>query len=221
MRLRRFQKSTVQISHFTVNPFLTIPSGSVQSQGSPAGPRPYGQLNLMTLHSRSVNWSARRFKKPLGGCVLVPIRAGASLVSVVQPKNPRLSAKMSNAFGFIRNRSFPGKLFSNTASQVIAVRLRKKSFSICQFGLTSARLKYATRGVLRRSCQRNTDEGLTVAYQDKSLPEVSAPWFFIFQRMRFSIPHPVRASMPRFRSSPGASAVQEPLSPRFLRPAPF
>ena len=41
--------------YLTVRPFKTIPEGSVQVQDSPAGPRPKGQINLPTLHSRSVS----------------------------------------------------------------------------------------------------------------------------------------------------------------------
>src|SRR5262245_31432891 len=58
----------VQISSYLiVRPFSTSPFGCVHSQGSPAGPRPYGQVNRITLHSRSVNSSASLSKKPRWG----------------------------------------------------------------------------------------------------------------------------------------------------------
>jgi hypothetical protein len=62
---------------------------------------------------------------------LVPIRAGASLVSVVQPKIPRLNAKKRNAIGFIRNCSFHGKLSKNIVTE-IAPWTGNQTFSICQ-----------------------------------------------------------------------------------------
>jgi hypothetical protein len=40
--------------YFVVRPLRTIPDGSVHVHGSPAGPKPKGQINLPTLHSRSV-----------------------------------------------------------------------------------------------------------------------------------------------------------------------
>jgi hypothetical protein len=56
-------------SYFTVRPCTITPEGSVHSQGSPAGPNPYGQINLPTLHSRSVNSSFSLSKKPGAGGV--------------------------------------------------------------------------------------------------------------------------------------------------------
>ena len=50
--------------YLTVRPFKTIPEGSVHVHGSPAGPKPYGQTNLPTLHSRSEISSIRPPKNP-------------------------------------------------------------------------------------------------------------------------------------------------------------
>ena len=50
--------------YLTVRPFKTIPEGSVHVHGSPAGPKPYGQRNLPTLHSRSEISSIRPPKNP-------------------------------------------------------------------------------------------------------------------------------------------------------------
>ena len=56
-------------SYFTVRPCTITPEGSVHSQGSPAGPNPYGQINLPTLHSRSVNSFFILSKNPGAGGV--------------------------------------------------------------------------------------------------------------------------------------------------------
>jgi hypothetical protein len=56
-------------SYFTVRPRTTTPEGSVHSQGSPAGPNPYGQTNLPTLQSRSVNSFFILSKNPGAGAV--------------------------------------------------------------------------------------------------------------------------------------------------------
>ena len=50
--------------YLTVRPFKTIPEGSVHVHGSPAGPKPNGQTNLPTLHSRSEISSIRLPKNP-------------------------------------------------------------------------------------------------------------------------------------------------------------
>jgi hypothetical protein len=63
----RRMNSLATLSYFIVRPNSTTPLGSVQSQGSPAAPKPYGQVNRTTLHSRSVSWSIRRSKNPVPG----------------------------------------------------------------------------------------------------------------------------------------------------------
>ena len=65
----------------------------MQSQGSPAGPSPKGQVNLPTLHSRAVIWSVSLSKKPFGSSVRT-FRGPAGKVSevfVVQPKTQTAS----------------------------------------------------------------------------------------------------------------------------------
>ena len=81
---------------------MTTPSGSVQSQGSPARPRPYGHVNLITLHSRSVKRSASPSKNPAGGWFFVVKRGEFSTVSVVQPNSNTASA-LHKKTNFIRD----------------------------------------------------------------------------------------------------------------------
>ena len=84
-----------------------MPRGSVHSHGSPAGPKPYGQVNRTTLHSRSVRLSATRSKKPRGGsdrslasAGLPPEHAQSELVAA---KAKKIAAKSLSdiTFGYV------------------------------------------------------------------------------------------------------------------------
>ncbi len=58
----------------------------MQSQGSPAGPKPKGHVNLSTLHSRSVIASVNLSKNPRGasvGLLIVLVGKAVELVVVV------------------------------------------------------------------------------------------------------------------------------------------
>jgi hypothetical protein len=79
---------------------------------------------------------------------LVPIRAGASLVSVVQPKIPRPNAKKRNAIAFIRNCSFHEKLSKNIVTKKSRRGLETKPSLFAGLNLKSASLKYAMGGLV-------------------------------------------------------------------------
>lgn len=125
---------------------------------------------------------------------MVPIRAGASIVSVVQPKIPRLNAKKRNAIGFMRNCSFHGKL-SKYSHKEIAPWTGKQAFSICQ-----------VKPQIRKPKVRNGRTGFVVvreslAYSTKNksrFPRVSARRFLFFSgcdfQFRIQCTHPRRAS---------------------------
>ena len=70
--------SFATLSYFIVRPNSTTPLGSVQSQGSPAAPKPYGQVNRTTLHSRSVSWSLGARKIPFLVLSAGPLRPWCS-----------------------------------------------------------------------------------------------------------------------------------------------
>jgi hypothetical protein len=102
------QTRTTKRSYFTVRPRKTTPEGSVHSQGSPAGPDPYGQTNLPTLQSRSVNWSFNLSKNP-GAAGVWPRETGVVVVLLqammlkhveIRMAQPKQRRKMSHRLIF-------------------------------------------------------------------------------------------------------------------------